>query len=101
MLVPVPSLDRHVVTSSEYNARSGMDRQASNVIWMRFERSNLLVRVVVEDPKLEVIRARDKPVLARDEAAASYWDFRYFKRFYEPAGLVVVDVNGAIIEASK
>ena len=78
-----------------------MDSQASNIIWMSLEGDDLLVRVVVEDPKLEVIRARDKPVLARDEAAASYWNFRYFKRFYERAGLVVVDVNGAIIEASK
>ena len=56
-----------------------MDSQASNIIWMSLEGDDLLVRVVVEDPKLEVIRARDKPVLSRNKADASHWNLGNFE----------------------
>ena len=64
-LVPIPSLDRHIVTSRQDNTRRWVHRKASNIVRMRFERSNLFMGVVVEYPQLEVVGARDEPVLAR------------------------------------
>ena len=78
-----------------------MDGQASNIIWMSLEGDDLLVRVVVEDPKLEVIRARDKPVLARDEAYASYGNLSDLKRLDEGPCVMVVDVDGSVVETGK
>lgn len=49
LLVPVPCFDRHVITSSKHNARSGVNGQAANVVGVCFKSSYLLMSVVVED----------------------------------------------------
>lgn len=97
VLVPVPGLDSHVIATGKDDARARVNCEASNIIRMGLERGDLLVRVVVEDPKLEIIRAGDKPVLTRDEAAAADGNLRYLERFNESARLVVIDVHSAII----
>ena len=78
-----------------------MNREASNVVGMRLERGDLFVRIVVEDAQLEVVRARDEPVLARDEAAAAHGDLRDLERLDERARVVVVDVNVAVVEPDE
>ena len=78
-----------------------MDREAPNVVGVRLERGDLFVRVVVEDAQLEVVRARDEPVLARDEAAAAHGDLRDLERLDERARVVVVDVDVAVVEADE
>ena len=72
LLVPIPCLDCHVIASRQDDARRRVDCQASDVVRVRFEGRNLFVRVIVEDAKLEVVGARDEPVLARNKADASH-----------------------------
>ena len=68
---------------------------------MRLESDDLLVRVVVEDPELEVITTGDEPVLAGNEANAADGDLSDLERLDQRAGIVVVDINSAIVETGK
>ena len=101
LLVPVPSFDRHVVASCEDDACGRMDGQASNVVRVRLKRGDLFVRVVVEDAELEVVGARDEPILARNEADAADGDLRDLERLDQRAGVMVVDVDRAVVEAGE
>jgi len=74
VLLPIPGLDCHVIASGQDNACGRMDGEASDVIWMSLEGGHLLVGVVVEDAKLEIVRASDEPVLTRDEFDTSNRD---------------------------
>ena len=51
-----------------------MDGETPDVVRMSLEGGYFLVGVVVEDAKLEIVRASDEPVLARDELDASDGD---------------------------
>ena len=100
LLVPIPCLDCHVIASRQDDARRRVDCQASDVVRVRFKGRNLFVRVVVEDPKLEVITTGDEPVLAGNEANATDRDLSDLERLDQRAGIVVIDVNSAIVETS-
>jgi hypothetical protein len=100
-LLPIPGLDRHIVTSCEHDAQRRMHGQASNVIRMRLKGGNLFMRVVVEDPELKVIRTGDKPVLSGDEFGASNGNFSNLEGFDESPGVVVVDVDGAVVQGCE
>lgn len=78
-----------------------MNSQASYVVRMRFKRGNLFVRVVVEDPKLEVVRAGNEPVLARNEAYAADGNISDLKCLHKDTRLVVVDVHGAVVQTGQ
>jgi hypothetical protein len=56
-----------------------MDNDGADVVWVGFEGCNLLVRIVVVDPKLEVVGAAYNPVLACYEAARPNWHFSELK----------------------
>ena len=73
-LLPIPSLDCHVIASGQDDARGGVDGKTSDVVGMSFEGGYFLVGVVVEDAKLEIVRASNEPVLTRDEPNASNGD---------------------------
>lgn len=57
--------------------------------------------VVIENPQLEIIRTSDEPILARDEFDTTYWDFCNLECFDYGACVVVVDVDGAIVESCE
>ena len=78
-----------------------MNSQTSDVIWVRLERSDLLVRVVVEDAELEVVGAGNEPVLAGDEADAADRYFCDLKGLNQRACFVVVDVDRAIVKTGE
>lgn len=78
-----------------------MDCETSDVVWVRLESRDLFVGVVVEDAKLEIIGARDEPVLAGDEADATHGDLRDLKRLDQCAGVMVVDVGCAVVETGE
>ena len=78
-----------------------MDGEAPDVIRVGLESRYFLVSVVVEDAKLEIIRTGYKPVLARDKFNASNGDLRDFESLDDCTGLVVVDVNGAVVETGQ
>lgn len=78
-----------------------MNGETPYVIRVRFKCRDFLVCVVIENAKLEVIRSRDKPVLAGDEFHAAHWNLCDFKCLDEGAGFVVVDVNRSIIQAGE
>ena len=99
LLVPVPSLDRHVVASREDNAERWVNRETSNIVRMCLEGSDLLVRVVIEDAKLEVVGASNEPVLPRNEAHTTNRNLCDFERFHDCAGFVIVNIDAAIVEA--
>lgn len=101
LLVPIPSLNRHVVASRKHDTRSRMDGKTSNVVGMRLEGGNLLVCVVIEDAQLEVVRASNEPVFARDELDASYRNLSDLERLDQCASFVVVDVDCAIVETGE
>jgi hypothetical protein len=65
------------------------------------ERVHLLERVVVEDAELEVVRARDEPLLARDEARAPDRDLGDLESLEDRAGVDVVDLDGAVVQARE
>jgi hypothetical protein len=48
-----------------------VDDDASDVIWMSFERGDLLRGVVIVDSQLKVIRATDDPVLPSNKATSA------------------------------
>ena len=73
-LLPIPSLDCHVIASGQDNARGGVDGKTSDVVGMSFEGGYFLVGVVVKDTKLEIVRASDEPVLTRNKLDASNGD---------------------------
>ena len=73
-LLPIPSLDCHVIASGQDDARGGVDGETPDVVRMSLEGGYFLMGVVVEDAKLEVVRASDEPVLARDKLDASNGD---------------------------
>ena len=68
---------------------------------MRLESDDLLVRVIIENSKLKIVRASDEPVLSGDEAHTSHRHFRDFKSLDECACLVVVDVDAAVVKTSQ
>ena len=100
-LIPSPSLDRHIVAASQNDARRGVYSKTSNVVRMSLEGSDLFVGVVVEYSELEVVRASDEPVLPCDELDTAHWDLCDLKRLDNGAGLVVVDIDGAVVEPSE
>ena len=73
-LLPIPSLDCHIITSGQDDACGGVDSETPDVIRMSLEGGYFLVGVVVEDAKLEIVRASNEPVLTRDELDASDGD---------------------------
>ena len=66
-LLPIPSLDRHIIASGQNDTRGGVNGKTSDIVRMSLEGGYFLVSVVVEDTKLEIVRASDEPVLTRDE----------------------------------
>jgi len=65
-LVPIPSLDRHIVAASQNDARGGVYSGTPNIVQVGLKGSDLFVGIVVEDTELEV-GASDEPFLPRDE----------------------------------
>ena len=57
--------------------------------------------IIVEDTKLEVVGARDEPILARNEADAADGDLRDLERLNQRAGVMVVDVDRAVVETGE
>lgn len=82
VLLPVPELNRHIITSGQDEWLCRVDDNGTNVVGVGLESGNLLGGVVVVDPNLEVIGANDEPVLAGDEATSSYRDIGNFKGLY-------------------
>lgn len=78
-----------------------MHGQTSDVVGVRFKRDDLLMSVVIEDAKLEVVRARDKPVLAWNEAYATHGHLRDFECLDDRTCLMIVDVHGTVVETCE
>jgi hypothetical protein len=78
-----------------------MHGKTSNIVRIGFEERHLFVGVVIEDAQLEVIRAGNEPVLASDKFDTAHWDLWDLERFDDGASLVVVDVDGTVVEPSK
>lgn len=68
---------------------------------MSFKSGDFFMGVVIEYPKLEIIRASDEPILACDEFYTTNWDFCNFESFDYGSRVVVVDVDGAIVESCE
>ena len=100
-LVPIPSLDRHIVAAGQDNARGGVHGKTSNIVRMGFEGRHFFVGVVVEDAQLEIVRARNEPVLARDKFDTAHWDLCDLERFDDGASLVVVNIDGAVVQPGE
>lgn len=65
---------------------------------MRLEGRDLLVRIVIEHSQLEIIRACNEPVLARDKAYATDRNLRDLKRLHDRARFMVIDVHTSVIQ---
>lgn len=68
---------------------------------MRLKGRNLLVCVVVEDSQLEVVRARDKPVLPWNKSCTSYRHLRDLERLHNDPCVNIVDVDRAVVETGE
>lgn len=101
VLVPVPHLDSHVVTSSQYEAARRMYSDASNVVGMCLESSDLLVCVVIEASELEVITASYEPILPRDEADASHWNLCHLKGLDQSTSLIIPDIDTSSVKTCQ
>jgi hypothetical protein len=98
LLVPIPSFDGHVITPSEHDARGWMHGETSYIIRVGLERDDLLMRVVIEDAQLEVIRASNKPVFSGNELDTAHRNRRDLESFDKCASFMVVDVDGTIVQ---
>ena len=101
LLVPIPGPNGHIIATRQDNARGRMASQASDVVGVRLKSRDFFVRVVVEDPEMEVITTGDEPVLAGNEANAADGDLSDLERLDQRAGIVVVNVNSAIVETGQ
>jgi len=93
LLVPVPGLDGHVVAACENNWCSGVDCEASNVVWMGFKSHYFFVCIVVEDPELIVVRACNKPVFPSDKPDATDRDISDVEGLYDGGRVEAVDAD--------
>ena len=82
LLIPIPSLDCHIITPRQHNTRRWMHGKTPDIIRMGLKREDFFMRVVVEDAQLKVVRPRDEPVFARDKLDAADGDVGHFKRLY-------------------
>lgn len=98
LLVPIPSFDSHVITPSEHDARSWVYGETSYIIRVGLERDYLLMRIVIEDAQLEVVRASNKPIFSGNELDTAYRDRGDLESFDECASFVVVDVDGTVVQ---
>ena len=74
LLVPIPCLNCHIITTRQDNTCSWVYGKTSDVVRVCLKGRDLFVRVVVEDAELEVVGAGHEPVLAGDEADAADGD---------------------------
>lgn len=98
LFVPIPSFDSHVIASCEHDTRGWVHCKASYIVRVGLERVDLLVRVIIEDAQLKVVRASNKPVFSGDELDTAHRDGGNFKCLDECAGFMVVDVDGTIVQ---
>jgi hypothetical protein len=75
-----------------------MDGETTNIIRVGLKRSHLLVRIVIKHPQMKIIRPSHEPIFARDKADAAYGYLGDFKRFDERARVVIVNVDGTVVE---
>ena len=101
LLVPVPGPNGHIIATRQDNARGRMDSQASDVVGVRLKSRDFFVRIVVEDPELEVIATGDEPVLAGDEANAADRHLRDLESLDQCAGVMIIDVDRAVVETGE
>ena len=101
LFVPIPCLDRHIVTAREDDACGGVNGKTSDIVGVCLKCRNLFMGVVVEDTKLEVVGAGDEPVLAGDEADATDGDLSDLKGLDHRASFMVVDVDRAVVKTSE
>ncbi len=78
-----------------------VDDDGADVVRMGLERRDLLARVVVIDAQLEVVRAANDPVLARNEAASADGHFAELEALDDLLRLVGPDVSRAAIETRE
>ena len=76
-----------------------MQCQASNVVGVCPKRRDLLLGIVIEDTKLEVVGPSNEPVLLWDEAYAMNGDFYNFKG-HDCAYFMIVDVDDSVEQSS-
>jgi hypothetical protein len=98
LLVPIPSFDGHVITSGEHDACGWVYGETSYIIRVGLERDDLLMRIVIEDAQLEVVRASDKPVFSGNELDTTYRNRRDLESLHKCASFVVVDVDGTVVQ---
>ena len=104
-LVPVPTFDRHVITSRQDQAERRVHCQASDVVRVSFERSDLFPSRDVVHAKLEVVGSRDElmsaqmgmdvtyPVLASNVPHASNGNVGDLERLQVCLSLIVPDFD--------
>ena len=68
---------------------------------MYLEHDDLLVCVVIEDAKLEVVRATHEPILAHDEAHAAYGVLCNLKQLHKRPSFMIVDVDATVVDACE
>ena len=60
----------------------------------------MIVRIVIEDTKLEVVGPSNEPVLSWDEAYAMNGDFCKLKGLHNSACFIIVDVDAPVVQSS-
>ena len=78
-----------------------MHGKTSDVVRVCLKGRDLFMRVIVEDPELEVVGACDKPVLAGNEANAADRHLRDLERLDQCAGVMIIDVDCAVVETGE
>ena len=60
----------------------------------------MIVRIVIEDTKLEVVGLSNEPVLSWDEVHATNGDFCNFEGLHDSACFMIVDVDAPVVQSS-
>ena len=82
LFLPVPSFDRHIITSSQDDVCSRVYGKTPYVVRMCLECSDLFVRIVIEDAQLKVIGTCNEPTLSSDESTTPDWDLSDLECFH-------------------
>lgn len=101
IMIPVPKLDGHIVTTSEEVRQGGMDLDISDIIGMSLKVLNFLHGVVIVNPNPHIVTRADNPLLAGDEFGTSDWQFGHLEGLDVGSRFIVPDGHVARVECGE
>ena len=99
--IPVPQLDRHIITARQHIGKGGMDLETTNIIGVGFKFLDFFHRVVVKDTKAHIVGSGQEPLLSCDKLGTSYGQLADFKGLDTAAGFVIPNHDISAVQGGE